>query len=191
MPSFDKFSSVRRNSGLATSRSRLLSGFDDCSVLLRMAAHRDPQKMRLQESLTMGLKEKLIQETATLIKGDTFTVVRNGVEIIFRLFWETEDFPSLDVQSVKLTRKASFLEQLLIDNFVGWRNRGLRDIEWYPSLSKTKPFLDWDRRIKKVCDQAKILEETKKIDFHRHILEPAEISLGIRTIRVPSTTPNP
>lgn len=65
-------------------------------------------------------------------------------------------------------------------------------MEWHPVLSKTKPFLDWDRRIKKVCDQAKILEDTKKIDFHRHILEPAEILIGRRTTRVPaSTNPTP
>lgn len=49
----------------------------------------------------------------------------------------------------------------------------------------TKPFLDWDRRIKKVCDQAKILEDTKKIDFHRQILAPAELLIGRHTMRAP------
>lgn len=56
----------------------------------------------------MALKEQLIRETAALIKGDTFTIVRNGVEVVFLLYWETEDFPSFDIQSVKLTRKPLF-----------------------------------------------------------------------------------
>jgi len=128
----------------------------------------------------VGLKDKLIQETAALIGGETYTIVRNGVEIIFRVYWETADYPDFDIQDVKIIRKLSFLEKMLMDSYgglFGSSRRGeaaLGDLEWHPIVSKTKPFIEWDRRIKKVCDEADILEKTKKICFDSQILEPAE-----------------
>lgn len=123
----------------------------------------------------MGLKDRLIQETATLIKGNTYTIVRNGVERTFLVYWETDNYPDFDiVESVRLTRKPSFLEKMLLGGVVRGREVDLNDLDWHPIVSKTKPFIEWDRRIKKVCNEADILEKTKKIDFDNQILQPAE-----------------
>lgn len=133
----------------------------------------------------MALKDRLIQETAILIKGDTFTITKNGVEIGFCLFWETEDFPSFEIKEIKITREPTFLEKMLMDSFNGrsaysrgsnWcgNEASLRDLDWHPILAETKPFKDWSRRIKKICDQADALEKAKKLDFHRDVLPAAQ-----------------
>lgn len=105
------------------------------------------------KNLKGALQDALMQETKALMAGKTCTIIHDDrIEIIFHLFWDEDDSPSFTIKEIQV-KDPTYLENLLMGTFIDTRNR-LKNLAWDSLISKTEPFLEWDRRIKKVCSDA-------------------------------------
>ena len=124
-------------------------------------------------------KTSLIKQTAKLIQGEQNRVNYKGLEITFRLNWFSDQDADIEVESIKLPKKAKTPLEEILFSFVNnanniWEIYDFLHDEIVEYLISTSEYKNFKKKIKHVCDLSDDLEKAGILNFDPDILLPAE-----------------
>lgn len=121
------------------------------------------------------------KETARLIRGELKQLYYKGLEISYRLYWESDRAADVDIENIKFhqSEPTTPLEELFFDYFKSTR-RTLWEIEdtlhddILECIMSGQDYQRFNAKIKDLCYAVDEVEKTSNLDFHTDILDQAQ-----------------